>query len=47
MANAVVIDDTPADRLLAETLLKHAGYTVTTLADGEAGLEWIKKELPD
>jgi PAS domain S-box-containing protein len=44
---AVVIDDTVADRLLAETLLKHAGYTVTTCADGLAGLEVIKKEVPD
>ena len=47
MATAVVIDDTAADRLLAETLLKHAGYTVTTCADGLAGLDLIKKELPD
>jgi PAS domain S-box-containing protein len=47
VATAVVIDDTAADRLLAETLLKHAGYTVTTCADGLAGLDLIKKELPD
>ena len=47
MATAVLIDDTAADRLLAETLLKHAGYTVTTCADGLAGLDLIKKELPD
>lgn len=47
MPTAVVIDDTAADRLLAETLLKHAGYTVTTCADGLAGLELIQKELPD
>jgi PAS domain S-box-containing protein len=44
---AIVIDDTAADRLLAETLLKHAGYAVTTCADGLAGLELIKKEVPD
>ena len=47
MATALVIDDTGPDRLLAETLLKHAGYTVTTCADGLAGLDLIKKELPD
>ena len=47
MPTAVVIDDTVADRLLAETLLKHAGYAVTTCADGLAGLELIKKEIPD
>jgi PAS domain S-box-containing protein len=47
VATAVVIDDTAADRLLVETLLKHAGYTVTTCADGLAGLDLIKEELPD
>jgi PAS domain S-box-containing protein len=47
VATAVVIDDTAADRLLAGTLLKHAGYTVTTCADGLAGLDVIKQELPD
>jgi PAS domain S-box-containing protein len=47
VATAVVIDDTAADRLLAETLLKHAGYTVTTCADGLAGLDLIKGERPD
>lgn len=47
MATAIVIDDTATDRLLAETLLKHAGYTVTTCADGLAGLALIKEELPD
>ncbi len=47
MATAIVIDDTATDRLLAETLLKHAGYTVTTCADGLLGLELIKKDLPD
>jgi PAS domain S-box-containing protein len=44
---AVVIDDTAADRLLAETLLKHAGYSVSTCPDGMAGLELIEKETPD
>jgi PAS domain S-box-containing protein len=44
---AVVIDDTAADRLLAETLLKHAGYAVTTCPDGMAGLELIQKQTPD
>jgi PAS domain S-box-containing protein len=47
MATAVVIDDTPADRQLAETLLQHAGYTVTVCGDGQAALELIKTENPD
>ena len=47
MPTAVVIDDTIADRLLAETLLKHAGYTVSTCPDGMAGLELIERQKPD
>jgi PAS domain S-box-containing protein len=44
---AVVVDDTAADRLLAETLLKHAGYTVTVCGDGQAGLELIERDPPE
>ncbi|HEX9100317.1 MAG TPA: response regulator [Candidatus Dormibacteraeota bacterium] len=47
MATAVVIDDTAADRLLTETLLKHAGYTVTVCGDGQAGLELIERDVPE
>jgi PAS domain S-box-containing protein len=47
MATAVVIDDTAADRQLAETLLQHAGYTVTVCGDGQDGLELIKRGNPD
>ncbi|HEV3096842.1 MAG TPA: response regulator [Candidatus Dormibacteraeota bacterium] len=47
MPTAIVIDDTAADRLLAETLLKHAGYTVTTCVDGLLGLALIREKLPD
>ena len=47
MATAVVVDDTAADRQLAETLLKHAGYEVLSSGDGLAGLELIKKVKPD
>jgi PAS domain S-box-containing protein len=47
VSTAVVIDDTVADRLLAETLLKHLGYTVTSCADGQAGLDVINQLLPD
>ena len=47
MATAVVVDDNAADRLLAETLLKHAGYEVESSADGLGGLELIKKSKPD
>jgi PAS domain S-box-containing protein len=44
---AVVVDDSAADRKLAETLLKHAGHTVLSSGDGLEGLELIKKEKPD
>ena len=47
MPTAVVVDDTDADRRLAQTLLEHAGYTVTVCGDGRAGLELIKRETPD
>ena len=42
-----MIDDSPTDRLLAETLLKHAGHTVLLSADGKDGLNLIWKEAPD
>jgi PAS domain S-box-containing protein len=42
-----VVDDSEADRLLAATLLKHAGYKVMVSADGRAGLDLILKEHPD
>jgi PAS domain S-box-containing protein len=44
---AVVVDDNAADRLLASTLLKHAGYKVIVCGDGRAGLDLILKEHPD
>ena len=47
MPRAIVVDDTAADRLLAETLLKHAGYTVTVCSDGQVGLELIERENPE
>ena len=47
MALAVVVDDSAADRRLTETLLKHAGYTVMLCADGQEGLDLIKKVKPD
>jgi PAS domain S-box-containing protein len=45
--SAIVVDDTAADRLLAETLLKHAGYTVTVCSDGQIGLELIERVTPE
>ncbi|GAC1689015.1 MAG: hypothetical protein PVS2B1_10560 [Candidatus Dormibacteraceae bacterium] len=47
MRLAVVVDDNAADRLLASTLLKHAGYKVMVCGDGRAGLDLILQEHPD
>ena len=47
MPTAIVVDDTAADRRLAQTLLEHAGYAVTVCGDGKAGLELIKRDTPD
>jgi PAS domain S-box-containing protein len=47
VATAIVVDDTAADRRLLETLLKHAGFTVTACGDGQAALELITREPPD
>jgi PAS domain S-box-containing protein len=44
---AVVVDDNEADRLLAATLLKHAGYKVMLCENGRSGLDVILKEHPD
>jgi PAS domain S-box-containing protein len=44
---AIVIDDSPADRQLAEILLKHAGFDVEACGDGLAGLNLIKRLKPD
>jgi PAS domain S-box-containing protein len=47
VALAIVIDDSTADRHLAETLLKHSGFTVEACADAMVGLDLIKRMKPD
>jgi PAS domain S-box-containing protein len=47
VAFAIVIDDSAADRQLAEILLKHAGFDVESSGDGMAGLDLIKRMKPD
>jgi len=44
---AIVIDDSAADRQLAEILLKHAGFDVESSGDGRSGLDLIKRMKPD
>ena len=47
MAKVIVVDDSAPDRQLMESLLKYAGHAVLTCADGQTGLDLIKKEKPD
>ena len=41
------VDDDPDIRLFVVTVLEENGYTPLTAANGEEGLEIIKKERPD
>ncbi|MGB2698240.1 MAG: response regulator, partial [Candidatus Zixiibacteriota bacterium] len=43
----VVVDDSPAIRSSAESVLRQAGYDVFTLGNGADALEWIKTNKPD
>lgn len=47
MATVVVIDDSPSDRRLAETLMKYAGHDVRLSSDAMGGLALIRSEKPD
>jgi two-component system, cell cycle sensor histidine kinase and response regulator CckA len=47
MATVIVIEDSAPDRQLMASLLKYAGHTAMLCADGQAGLDLIKKVKPD
>jgi two-component system, cell cycle sensor histidine kinase and response regulator CckA len=47
MATVIVVDDSESDRQLMTILLKYAGHRVMLSADGQSGLDLIKKEQPD
>jgi len=47
MANVVVVDDSAPDRQLMASLLRYGGHTAMLCADGQVGLETIKKVKPD
>lgn len=47
MANVLIIDDDPLQRMLASRTLGDAGHTVHTAEDGELGLKAIKERRPD
>lgn len=47
MATVIVVDDSAPDRELLASLLKYAGHVAMLCADGQAGLDLIKKVKPD
>lgn len=47
MATVVVVEDSAPDRQLMASLLKYAGHEAMLCADGQAGLDLIKKVKPD
>jgi two-component system cell cycle response regulator DivK len=47
MAKILVVEDNPANMMLARVLLESAGHTVLAATDAEAGLMLAKQELPN
>ena len=47
MATVVVVEDSAPDRQFMASLLKYAGHEANLCADGQAGLDLIKKVKPD
>src|SRR5476651_413291 len=47
MAKILLVEDNAANMKLAIFLLEHAGYTVVTAADAEAGLTLAREQRPD
>jgi two-component system cell cycle sensor histidine kinase/response regulator CckA len=47
MAKVIVVEDSAPDRELLASLLKYAGHEVMVCAEGQAGLDLIKKVKPD
>ncbi|HEX9934726.1 MAG TPA: response regulator [bacterium] len=43
----LLVEDEPVFRLIYRGVLTHAGYRVLEAADGEAGLDLVRKEKPD
>lgn len=47
MAQILVIEDTHDNREVAELILRDAGYTVVSAADGESGIKTAARARPD
>jgi DNA-binding response OmpR family regulator len=46
-ARVLVVDDDPEVRALVSRRLQRSGYSVEEAADGEEGLAFVRKEVPD
>jgi twitching motility two-component system response regulator PilH len=47
MARILIVDDSPAQLYSIQRIVEKLGYQSITAADGEAGIEAAKRELPD
>ncbi|HLN46934.1 MAG TPA: response regulator [Magnetospirillaceae bacterium] len=47
MADILVVDDDPINRLLLTTILEHHGHAIFEAADGAHALGWLKERSPD
>lgn len=47
MANILIVDDEPANRLLVRTVLEHASHTVFEAADAGEGMRLARELRPD
>jgi twitching motility two-component system response regulator PilH len=43
----LIVDDSPTDREVLNTLLLHHGFQVIAAVDGQEGIELARTELPD
>lgn len=47
MATILIVEDTPANRVLATKILRHAGHEVTTAETGAEGVSIARERRPD
>ncbi|HME81440.1 MAG TPA: response regulator [Candidatus Eremiobacteraceae bacterium] len=47
MADILVVDDDPVNRLLLTTILEHHGHVIFEAADGTHALAWLRERSPD
>ncbi len=47
MAHILIVDDSPTEVYVFKTMLEKHGFTVSAAAEGEEGIEKVRKERPD